>query len=228
MRNYYGYPGTLEEHVRKLSRNVAALAAGITLSVVACGDDDGPTGSTTGDALTAVEAQELASEVLGVLFSLGFTGSPSVVAPIDGPAGPIVRFGLAAAAEPIPRTTASCNGGGSVTVSGNVSINSSGTSSTFDILEEINNCATSSGSGTTFTMNGDPNIRMTGSVSIDGQTSITLDLNMNGGIRFSTSDGRSGSCSISISMGGTISLSNPDPNAISVSGTVCGQNINSI
>ena len=59
--------------MRKLARNVAALAAGITLSVAACGDDDGPTGSNSGDALTSVEAQELASEVLNVLFNIGFT-----------------------------------------------------------------------------------------------------------------------------------------------------------
>lgn len=213
--------------MRKLSRNVAALAAGITLSVAACGGDDDPTGLNSGDPLTSAEAQELASEVFDILFNIGLTGSPSVAAPIDAPAGPIVRFGLAAVAEPIPNTSVPCEGGGTVSVSGDVSASSSSTS--FDITEQISNCVTTSSTGTTFTLNGDPNIRMTGSVTVNGQTSFTMDLNINGGIRFSTSDSRSGSCSVSISMGGTVDLNNlNNPNAISVSGSVCGQNINSI
>lgn len=214
--------------MRKLSRNVAALAAGITLSVAACGGDDGPTGSNSGAQLTQVEAQELASEVFDILFTIGLTGtSPSVAAPIDGPAGAIVRFSLAAAAEPI-QGSVDCEGGGSVSVSGDVTASS--TSSTFDVTEQINNCVAVGSSGTRFTMNGDPNIRMTGSVSTTTDlSSITFDLNIDGGIRFSTNDNRSGTCSISIAMGGTIDINNlTNPNAISISGNVCGQSITSI
>jgi hypothetical protein len=185
--------------MKKVSRFIAGFAA-LGIAVSACSDSGG-TGTNSGDPLDADEANALFNQ----LFSIGFGGISSAPAPMK-----------AAAAEPIPETTSSCPGGGSVTVSGNVDANSSG--GTFDITETISGCVVTS-DGVAFTVNGDPNIRITGDVTVN-QTAQTVDIDMSmkGGFSYSADDGRSGSCAVdvSISVTGT---------SASVTGTVCGQSV---
>jgi hypothetical protein len=208
----------------KLTRIVPSVLAGAAVVFAACGDDGGPGGGTnSGDALASAEVQELAAELFGVLFSVGLGGvAPHAAAPVaEG-----ISF---AVAEPIPTSTESCEGGGSISVSGDVDASSDAIS--FDITEQFNNCVVE-GQSTTFTINGDPNVKMTGDVSVT-QTSYSINWDVGGGIRFTTDDNRSGTCSVSISIDGDFNfadLNNPTAlqSAFTISGSVCGQSVSSI
>ena len=159
--------------MKKTSRIIAGLSVlGLTMS--ACGD--GGVGEDSGDPLDANEAGVLFNE----LVQIGFGGLASGPAPMS-----------VAAAVPIPETSSQCPGGGSVTVSGNVSDGT--TSASFDITETISGCVISV-DGIAFTVNGDPNIKITGDISFDDESFENFDFNMDmkGGFQYTADDGRAG------------------------------------
>ena len=186
--------------MNKASRIAAGFLV-LGMAVSACGDDGGAVGTTSGDPLNSTEA----NAVFNQLFGIGFGGLASPPALMAAPA-----------AEPIPETTTQCPGGGSVTVSGDVSGGT--TSGSFDITETISGCVVTEG-GVAFTVNGDPEIRITGDITI-GQTleDIDIDMTIRGGFTYSSDDGRSGSCGVDVSISMTGST-------ISASGNVCGQSV---
>ncbi len=181
--------------MKKASRLIAGFAA-LGLSVSACGGDDDVTGANSGDQLTTTES-------LAVFSELQLALSSALTAPM-----------AAAAAEPIPNTTADCPGGGSISISGDV--NENGDNFTFSIDENINNCVVMAG-GVTFTVNGDPRINISGDITINQSTfAFTGTFDMTGGFRYTSDDNRSGSCAMDVSF-------NFGTGAIS--GTICGNSV---
>jgi hypothetical protein len=190
--------------MRKVAR-LFALVAGLALFAAACGSDNG-TGTNSGDPLTAQEALDVFTQLnLAISQALGGITAP--------PASP------GAAMEPIPEVSANCPGGGSVTVSGDVTSNIDQQTLegniTFDFTESISNCVVTS-AGKSFTVNGDPNISIAGDFDISqNPVSITGTYDLSGGFRYE-GDGRTGSCAMNVS----VNFSN-----LSVSGSVCGNSI---
>lgn len=186
--------------MKKASRLLTGFVA-LGIAVSACGDGAGTLGTNSGDPLDAGEA----NAVFNQLFAIGFGGIASGPAPLR-----------AAAAEPIPETTSQCPGGGSVTVSGDVDGGS--TSASFNIVETISGCMITE-DGVVFTVNGDPNITISGDISFDQSLeNLDVDMDMIGGFGYSADDGRSGTCAVDVS----ISLTGTNA---SVTGNVCGQSV---
>ena len=181
--------------MKKASRIIAGFAA-LGFAVSACGDDEGSTGTSmnSGDPLTTAEALAVYGELQAALN--------------DALAPPIAS----AAAEPIPTTTANCDLGGSISLSGDVS--QSGDNITFTLNEDINGCVISSG-GVTFTVNGAPRIVMSGDISFSG-TTLSGTFDMTGGFDYTSDDGRAGGCAMDVTV---------DYGTFAVSGTICGNSI---
>lgn len=199
---------------------LSALLAGVAL-VGACGGD-GPT-ANSGDALTEPEVQEIAVELfaeLGGLFSGGFgTTSEQHELPFG--------LSLSQAAVPISESfdeTFPCEGGGTVTLEGEISGNVD--DETFegdldiDLTEDLHACVVE-GQNITATVNGEPNIRLRGTFVIESE-SISAEFTYVGGFSFVTDDGRSGTCGIDISSTLTISGAGTGSLATTTTGTLCG------
>jgi hypothetical protein len=187
-----------------------ALTAGLAFVATACGDDD-PTGTGTnsGDPLTTQEA-------LDVYAQLNLAVSQALGGAVPGPAAT-----PGAAMDPIPTVSADCPYGGSVTVSGDVDASDfgqNGGSLSFTFTESISGCKVMSG-GNTFTVDGDPNISISGDIDVtlsNQNYSLSGTYDLDGGFSYTSDDGRSGSCAMDVSV---------DYGTFSVSGSICGQSI---
>jgi hypothetical protein len=187
--------------MRPITRLLIAIA-GLTLTTVACGDD--PAG-VTGDPLTQQEAFAIFAELQ--------TAVADALGGVD-PAPALV-------ATPIPEVTGTCLGGGTVTVSGEADDNIDpqtglGTVS-FTLVESIDDCVVNT-TGSQFTVNGAPNIIISGELTVGEDFALSGIYDMDGGFRYESDDGRAGTCDVDVS----IDFSN-----LTVSGRVCGQNVNS-
>ena len=191
--------------MRKAAR-LFTLAASMALLATACGSD-APTGTNSGDLLTAQEALDVFGQLNAVVGqALGGVAT-----------GPVASPG--ASQDPIPTVSAECPYGGSVSISGDVDVSNlnqqTGTGSiSFDLTESISSCGIMSG-GYEFTVSGDPSIVIEGDIDI-GTTSISGTYKMMGGFSYTSDDGRAGSCAMDVSANFT---------EMSVSGSVCGQSI---
>ncbi len=209
--------------MQQTSRTVLTALLGAVLFMAAC-NDGGPTGVNEGDELTPVETNEIFAEIfneLAGLFLLGGVGGGPQLA-----VGPTLIGIAPVTVSQTINESGSCEGGGTVTVTGSISGDideqaQTGTV-TLDVTETINNCVVVTSTGTTFTVNTSPPIRMTGDFTIT-QTSFSLAFDITGGFTFTGSDGRSGSCLIDVSMSATVTGTTVAQE--SVSGTVCGQSI---
>ncbi len=183
--------------MKKVSGLVAGLAA-LGLAVTACGDDEGATGTNSG---TALNTQESIAVLEALQTAFGQALAPPAIA--------------SAAAEPIPATTYTCPGGGTIALSGDVSTSGENNFS-FDITETINSCVVTANS-IQFTVSGSPNIRFQGDLTIDPSTlAITGTYSMTGGFSYTSDDDRAGGCAIDIS----VNFSNQ-----SLSGSICGNSL---
>ncbi len=193
--------------MKQATRLLAALVA-VGLPVTACGDDGGGTATTSGDQLTASEVDAIFSELFEIAFGAGGL-SPAASAP----------------AAPVPfnqsiSQTKACPGGGSVSLSGNLNgtiddVTSEGNIN-MTLTEDISGCVITSDTKK-FTVNGDPNIQITASVTFTPGISGTF--TMKGGFKYTSDDGRSGSCGIDMS----VNLATE-----AVTGNVCGRSASSI
>ena len=188
---------------------LAALVA-VGLTVTACGDGDGGIGTTSGAELTVSEVDAILGELFNIAFGVGGL-SPAASAP----------------ATPIPfneniSESEACPGGGSVSLSGNISgtIDDVTLEGNIDmtLTESISGCVITSGTKK-FTVNGDPNIKITAAMTIKANFSISGMFTMKGGFKFTSDDGRSGSCGIDMSV---------DLATGSATGNVCGHSASSI
>lgn len=190
----------------------AAVAVALLWAGAGCGD------ATGSDALTSDEAAGLTAQMAGA----GVAGAGSGIA-----GSPARASGLEAVPVPINVTvnhTQSCQGGGSINMTGSVSgsIDSETQDGTLsvNITQSITDCRLTE-AGKEFTVSGNPNLQVTGNVTIvGGQPSGTQTLTFTGAFQWSANDGRSGSCEIDI----TINWS-PTTASASVTGTACGHNV---
>ena len=197
-------------------RKLMALGL-VTLVAGACGSD-GP-GEPTGDTLSENEIEELGEvvfeEVLGEAFGAAFGGGFA-----------FRREGPQASAPPIDfdvsqSETVSCDGGGTVTVQvdvdGTIDSDTGEGNFSFDVTSDPNNCVVDT-DDLSFTINGDPNIRLTGDFEFGAQgTPVgTQTLEYVGGFSWESSDGRSGSCPVDVQI-------NFSQTSVSTSGQVCGR-----
>ncbi len=193
--------------MRKMSTSLIGLTTALTLTVVACGDD--VTGVTSGDELTS-------TEVAAVLTALGSAfesvGAGAQAAPGQVPISFNESFSLSAACE-----------SGTIDVSGSIA----GTVDdvTFDsdtrttVRWELNDCVVSDGTNT-FTVNGAPHIELVLDL-ITTQDDFTATGTQSGGFSFTSSDGRTGSCSMDVTFSIVTTATSVDA---TVTGTICGQN----
>jgi hypothetical protein len=165
---------------------------GVTLCSVAFAacSADGIT-ETTGDLLSDQEVLE----VFAALSTLGSDILPvaAVAAPVDGPQ-----------LAPVPvdesfSESAACPNGGTVSISGKVK----GTVDNetfdadldFDLTEDFSSCATTTVSQLLVTFDGQPDIDITGNMTLSGQN-VSGALSYQGGFAWATDDGRSGVCGV--------------------------------
>lgn len=177
-------------------RGLTASIVAATLILGGCGDG----GGSSGDPLTQDEAVAIFGELFTIAF--GALGAPPAVA--------------AAPAVAITPITTDCELAGSITLSGDVTENE--TSVSFNLTETINNCKfeyNPGPGGIVFTVNGDPNINWSGTLSVNGET-LSGTFTMKGGFTYDADDGRSGGCGIDVSV---------NFSTLQASGKICGQSV---
>ena len=190
---------------RRTTRSALILGAALLLAPAACSDSTG----VTGDSLSTAEAFTIFAELQAVVATA--LGNVTTAPPA----------GMAAPMTPLPEVTGACDGGGSVTLSGEYEDNidpetDTGTFS-FTFLESIDDCIMVSG-GTQFTVNGAPNVIVAGNVEIDENYYISGTYEMTGSIRYEADDGRSGTCAVDVT---------GDFSTRTTTGNLCGKNISS-
>lgn len=186
---------------------LGALALLLSFGLLACGDDS-PTQS--GDELSQAEV-EVMMEALAMAGGAGFfTGGGFPAA--HGTAAQEVSY----------NETVDCSGGGSVGISGTISVSGQGESISLNWTMTHNSCTeTAPSDGSSWTFNGDPSVTLalTGS---GGENNFSYQGSQQGGIAWS-SGGRSGSCGIDVQY--NMSGSAQGSVSVSVSGTVCGRDV---
>ena len=205
--------------MRKSFKSVARLSTGLLLMAACSGD---PTGTNSGDPLTAGEIQALFNE-LGASFSqinavpaLALQGDAPTWAALQSAGDPVSVNVDINQSVPCEQGTISING----SVDGSIDTETFLGTITMDFVWNFNECMVSTET-TSFTVNGDPNIALEADF-VFGENEFTTSGTEKGGFSFTVSDGRSGSCAIDLAFNTSV---NTETNAISstVSGTVCGQ-----
>lgn len=196
----------------RASLRVVALSL---FAVVATSCGKSPT--KVSDQLTQQESLAVYSE-LSVAIGQALANISYSPSGAPGPAATSVAF-----SGPIT-ATATCSVGGTVDVSGSYdgTYNTDSTTYTYNYSMTITPSSCEGASQTTqFTINGDPSLTISGNFHWTG-TAYSYTYTEQGGIAFTTSDGRSGSCQISytstVSYDGTTST-------VNVTGSVCGTDI---
>ena len=195
-------------HVSKL-RSTLVLAVMVS-SLAACNDD--PLGVNSGDAMTPAEIQAVFSAISETFSTLGVAPAAA-----GGPARAIISVSESFS------ESAPCEVDGSVAAEGSVS----GTVDDETFLLDLN-------FRLRLTPNGCVVTTETNTVTLDGAPYVQLDMDFQltdtqivaigtqtGGIAFTTSDGRSGSCAFEVTFNVTADLEG-QAGSSSVSGAVCG------
>lgn len=193
---------------------VPVLAASI-LAFSACGSDS-PTGNS-GDALTAAEAEFLVSEFFNALELIQ-------IPLLD--TGPAAASGLARTPygelyDPVIAASGPCAGGGLTSVNGAITGDVDETANTADITAsatvDFTGCVVP-GETISYTLNGNPDVGLTADIAIT-QTSISIDIGVDGAVSYETTDGRSGSCALDLTVAASQSALGFSQ---TLGGTACG------
>jgi hypothetical protein len=199
---------------RKSIGVVTMLAA---LAVAACGGD---ATSPEEAALNQAASLEIASTLISEIITIGFSSFSGGAA--SSGAGSEFAAGAASGLQETISETVPCNGGGSMTVQGTFtnSLGSTGTGTYgYDLRQRPNNCVMNTSQGP-FTVNGNPEFTVAGSLTVTSWTLGTFQLAYGGGFRWSGRGG-DGSCSIDLSYNFNYASS-----SFSGSGHMCGYQIN--
>ncbi|MDH3207044.1 MAG: hypothetical protein OEO79_10550 [Gemmatimonadota bacterium] len=190
-------------------RSTLVLAVSVCL-LSACADD--PLGVNSGDPLTPEEMQAVFSAISETFSTLSFAPAAA-----GGPARAVISVNESFSA------TAPCDIGGSFAAAG--SANGTVDDETFllDLSFQLrltpNGCIVATETNTV-TLNGAPYVQLSMDFELN-ETQIVAVGTQTGGIAFTSSDGRSGSCAFEVSFSVTADLEGQSGSS-SVSGTVCG------
>ena len=195
-------------------RSKKMLAVGLAIGVLACGGD--PTGTNSGDPLTTEEIQALFTEFGNAFAGVGVTAS------LTGTGGASLR----AAATPFNvnvGVTTQCPLGGDLSLNGSfdgdINENTGEGNASIDIRWGLLDCVIANGTNT-LTVNGDPEIVFKADFQFTNEV-VSFNGTQKGGIRFTSSDGRMGTCAFDVAFSATIS--GTGSSQTQVTGTVCGQ-----
>lgn len=203
------------------TRIVRALTLVAAVGIAACGDDD-PV--ATGDALSETEVAALSSIVLESAFSATAQGLGGAPAAVGGPQP--APFSFSTDIE----TTVPCALGGTVQLNG--SATASGDDATeefmvaYNVTQAFSECVSiSEETEQEFTISGSLGLTATADFSsLSGENGISFDTNtqLNGSINWSTDDGRSGTCPVTLTSEAT---STGDSITATTTGSVCGTSV---
>lgn len=187
------------------------VTAGLALVAAGCGGDNNPVGVNSGDPLTPYEMQLVFNQLTAVFENLGAApASP-------GPAAATQSFNESIN-QPAP-----CDSGGSITANGSVNGTVDDVTGELDMTLHMrmtpNGCVVETETAS-ITLDGAPYIQMDMDFYLS-DTTIDMSGTQKGGISFTSTDGRSGSCAFDISFTGNVNLDTQAEES-SVSGTVCG------
>lgn len=202
------------------TRSLFGLSAALAFGLTACGGDT----TGTGDQLTEAEAAELAEAIAeGGFVGFGGTGSPAMGAPRQNLANVTVTL----------NDTYPCDedgGTGTVSVAGSVTanVNDNTGAGTFSFNYTIvpHGCQVTTSSGKVFTLDGDPNLKVTGDFTWS-ETNAQGTLNYDGNFAWQASDGRSGTCGVDLTSNYDFTFSGTGASSASatISGSVCGVSV---
>lgn len=190
-----------------------SLLAGVALLAPACSNLSGPSNTLTDDEAAFLAEQMTTTSLDGV--SQSMAGSPGMAgAPVAAEAaGPITW-------ERTFTKTGPCPAGGTVTMSGSTkgTIDSDTHSGTIEVnhVLAMDDCAFTR-DAVTITVNTDPDLTMTGTVNIESGHRASGSFTKTGTFLWTTSDGRSGSCEVNLTITWNADGSH------SISGTMCGR-----
>lgn len=204
---------------QNLVRTLALVAA---VGVAACGDDD-PT--STGDTLSEAEAAAVSEIVLGTAFQATAAGLPTAAPAASGPQA--APFSYSTDIE----TSVSCSGGGSIALDGSATINGDDETFQFTIAYNMNSTYSEC---TEFAQEADQEFTIGGTLAFtanadysggqgDSFGSLTSTGTFSGNISWSSEDGRSGTCGVSLT---STTTSTGEAITASTTGSFCGVAIN--
>ncbi len=203
--------------MRKHSIRLSGLVAGLAITVAACGGD--PTGTNSGDALTALEVQAVFG-ALGTAFdSAGAASFQRVSVLTSTGASPDL------AVVPVNESfnvTVPCESGSiqlNGSINGTIDDQTFATDLSMDFTFDMNACVVST-AATSFTLNGDPEIQFKGNMTFSS-TQLTFSGTEKGGFSFTASDCRAGSCAVDVTFNSTVNLANGTEQT-TITGTICG------
>lgn len=191
-----------------------SLVLAVSMSVLAgCKDD--PIGVNSGDAMTEAEIQAFFYALSNAFSS--FSNPPAAVGPARATGSYSESFD-ASAPCPTSGTMAA-----SVSVHATVTDAPAAVDATYQARVTPHLCVVPTEGGT-ITVDGSPYIQMSLDLSFT-ETTIDFEGTESGGIAFTSSDGRTGSCLFDVSFSGTATSTS---GSSSVSGSVCGVSVNAL
>jgi hypothetical protein len=180
-----------------------AAVALIATMAAACGDDNGGTDEVE---LSQAEQGELFLAIQEVFEEIAF-------APLSAArANPGLSLSVAALLADINETV-SCPQGGNTAVTGTVDEGT--TTASFDVDFDFNECQSRD-----FTING---LLTYGGTASETETSVSIDLTVDGGLSVLTPSGASGSCTMDLTYSFDFDFQTNTASG-SASGSICGQN----
>jgi hypothetical protein len=180
----------------------AAVAVAVAMAV-GCGDDNGGGEQVE---LSQAEQGELFLAIQEVFEGIALGGVSAARA------NPGLSLSIAALLEDINETV-SCPQGGTTVVSGTVDEGT--TSASFDVDFDFNDCQSRE-----FTINGLLNY---GGTASETETSVSIDLTIDGGLSVLTPSGATGNCTMDLTYSFDYDFSSNTVTG-SASGSICGQN----
>ncbi len=199
----------------KLRLSLVSLAVAATFT--ACGGDSDPLGVNSGDPLSEDEIQSVFFAIAEAFTQLDF--GPAATGPARATISVNENFSGSANCP----VTGSVSGNGSA--AGTVDDETFELDLRYQLRLDMTNCGVQSTTNT-ITLNGAPFIQLDMDFVLT-ETLIDVSGTQTGGIAFTSTDGRSGSCAFDVAFSSTANLNTQQGNS-STTGTVCGVSVSGL